>query len=141
MVKANSVANIMGPTFCSYGPGSLLLIIAALRMKIYKAYKQNPIATGSIISPYICDHSLTSANDTMAIAIVANVTAISIHAKKVLSFAKNTLGSILTGTFLCLLTGSSKWTPKENKLLNHEVLFTLFLSVFSSGKNLKSMDI
>jgi hypothetical protein len=26
-------------------------------------------------------------------------------------------------------------------LLNHEVLFTLFLSVFSSGKNLKSMDI
>jgi hypothetical protein len=45
---------------------------------------------------HTCDQALASANATIATLILANVTDICIHAKKVRSFAKKTLGSTLS---------------------------------------------
>mmetsp|Transcript_3313 Transcript_3313/g.4253 ORF Transcript_3313/g.4253 Transcript_3313/m.4253 type:complete len:122 (-) Transcript_3313:187-552(-) len=62
------------------------------------------MATGRISRPYTCDQSFWLANATIATAMLANVTVMCIQAKNVRSFAKNTFGSIFTGTFLGLST-------------------------------------
>lgn len=58
-------------------------------------------ATGKRMIPYSCDQgSLLSAKATIATDAPAKITDTWSHAKNVLSFAKKTLGSTLTGTFL-----------------------------------------
>jgi hypothetical protein len=80
-----------------HGPGSFLRIIPALRMKVDREYPTNPMATGNRTNPYTFDARPLSPKATTAREIVANVTDMFIHDKKVLSLAKKTFGSIFTG--------------------------------------------